>query len=629
MLFLFQLAYSVLWVSLYGKTSAQLQAAAADSPQFTACPAGTNLIRPASVSSSGPTQQSLSTFESKYISTRGTTVLPAAWASYFNTVSSYSRAHGLSSQIPAYVSQILTSHAPSVFPRLGVAASGGGYRAAIFGAGVLDALDSRNATSNMAGLGGLLQSASYITGLSGGSWLILSLSQADFPPLPELVFGPSQPGSKPFDGWNAQFDITQAGGTNASLTAAYISTIIQEIVGKAKTGFPVTFADVWARALSRHFVTGTRGDDISTFFATNVTHGAGVTLSGLTGLSTFKSHTQPFPIVLADVLSSNGNKSNIFNETGIFVPLSNTIYEFNPFEFGSFDPMVAAFTPTQFLGSPNNSICVTNFDQLSFVESASSNLFNEFNTSAEALQNSPIGPIIALLNASIPQSPAVELDAASVPNPFFGVPGTQGFVNLDAEEKFLKLVDGGENGEIDPLQPLLVQAREVDTIFAIDAPADNADNFAEGFSIIQRASLFPSVYSFPPVPTTVSEFAARNLTKRPTFFGCNSSTSLHSLHTPLIIYIANGAPPLGQEPLTNTATMQTTYEPEQIRGMLNQVFDIATQGIPHVNQRTGTLEKDAEWPVCLACAVVDRARARLGVKRSGICASCLDRYCWS
>ncbi len=50
-------------------------------------------------------------------------------------------------------------------------------------------------------------------------------------------------------------------------------------------------------------------------------------------------------------------------------------------EMGSFDPMLGAFTPTKFLGSPNKSVCATGFDQVSFIEGVSSDLFNEFNVS--------------------------------------------------------------------------------------------------------------------------------------------------------------------------------------------------------------------------------------------------------
>lgn len=140
----------------------------------------------------------------------------------------------------------------------------------------------------------------------------------------------------------------------------------------------------------------------------------------------------------------------------------------------------------------------------------------------------------------------------------------------------------------------------------------------------QRSALFSDFYSFPPVPASAEEFVAAGLTKRPTFFGCNSTGN-----TPLLIYVANGGPPLGQTAVTNTTTLQTAYPPEQIRGMLNQVFDVATQGIPQMSAATGQLVKDPEWPLCLACAVTDRARGRLGAKRSGVCTSCMARYCWS
>ena len=155
---------------------------------------------------------------------------------------------------------------------------------------------------------------------------------------------------------------------------------------------------------------------------------------------------------------------------------------------GSFDPMISAFTPTRYLGSRDNTSCVTNFDQLSFIEGISSNLFNEFNLSVllsslqgkarsligqiqtAALQSSPIGPIIDIINNTFQQSAAIQLDSAAVPNPFFGFNSSiPGYPNIDVGERLLRLVDGGENGEVDPLQPLLVHARGVDTILTIDS----------------------------------------------------------------------------------------------------------------------------------------------------------------
>lgn len=53
----------------------------------------------------------------------------------------------------------------------------------------------------------------------------------------------------------------------------------------------------------------------------------------------------------------------------------------------------------------------------------------------------------------------------------------------DFDQEYLSLVDGGEDGEVIPIQPLLVQAREVDVIFAIDATSDE-NNYAAGSSLI-------------------------------------------------------------------------------------------------------------------------------------------------
>ena len=130
--------------------------------------------------------------------------------------------------------------------------------------------------------------------------------------------------------------------------------------------------------------------------------------------------------------------------------------------------------------------------------------------------------------------------------------------------------------------------------------------------------MFPDAYSFPPVPNSLAEFKAQNLTERPSFFGCDASTD-----APLVLYLANTAP-LGEVAVTNTSTWQFVYQDSDIQAMIDQSFDIATQGIP-VN---GT-QKDPEWPLCLACAVVDRARAKAGSERSGVCETCMSRYCWS
>lgn len=70
---------------------------------------------------------------------------------------------------------------PTALPNIGLAWSGGGYRALLNGAGAFAAWDIRSAESNAEGnLGGLLQSATYVSGLSGGGWLVGSIYTNNF-----------------------------------------------------------------------------------------------------------------------------------------------------------------------------------------------------------------------------------------------------------------------------------------------------------------------------------------------------------------------------------------------------------------------------------------------------------------
>ena len=150
----------------------------------------------------------------------------------------------------------------------------------------------------------------------------------------------------------------------------------------------------------------------------------------------------------------------------------------------------------------------------------------------------------------------------------------------------------------------------------------NATGWADGSSLItthNRTTLFPSAYSFPPVPHSSASFVSSKLTTRPTFFGCHTSTS-----APLVIYIANGGPPrnLTGPPLTNASTNQLAFAPADVQGALDQTWAIATQG------NSDSRSADKMWPACLACAIVDRARHRSGRAREGICTRCFNRYCW-
>jgi lysophospholipase len=238
-------------------------------PTFGPCPHGFSLVR-----STGPSpgRQHLSSGERDYINSRRSEVIPQAWQSYLANVLA------TNVSLPRYVSTILSGDIHANGPNFGIAVSGGGYRAAIFGAGVLNVLDGRNASSVNVGTGGLLQAATYISGLSGGSWLVGSLAQANFPTIQDLIFGSSDPDA--YSGWLTQFDVLDPGATQAE-ELTYLESLVGEVAGKYTEGLRVTITDVWARGLSRHFLNGTTADDI---FNTSLPHGAGITFSGLTNL---------------------------------------------------------------------------------------------------------------------------------------------------------------------------------------------------------------------------------------------------------------------------------------------------------------------------------------------------------
>lgn len=86
----------------------------------------------------------------------------------------------------------LTSNGGTGLPRVAIAISGGGYRALMNGAGALAAFDNRSTDATQTGhLGGLLQSATYLSGLSGGSWLVGSLYVQNFTSVESIVLSTS------------------------------------------------------------------------------------------------------------------------------------------------------------------------------------------------------------------------------------------------------------------------------------------------------------------------------------------------------------------------------------------------------------------------------------------------------
>ncbi|KAF8191584.1 lysophospholipase [Mycena galopus ATCC 62051] len=575
---------------------------AAYTPQHAPCPPRFSLVRDAA--------HSLGSGEQAYIEGRRKHALPDAFQSYLKTLISTGQ------PIPSTLKSIFEGkHGAS--PSYGLALSGGAFRAGLFEAGALNTFDGRNKTSNGAGFGGILQGATYMAGLSGGGWFVTAFAQANMPTIPDLIFGPTNATDGAYGGFNIAFDVLTP-FTNNTLNQAFIGGLILEENGKAAAGYPVTLTDAFGISLARHFGNGTNAANLLDF--TTGSHGTGQLFSGIAKVPYFQTHEMPFPIVLSTLNSNHGNPDNIV--PGEVIPLSNTKFEYNIFEFGSYDSSLGAFIPMEYLGTVNKSSCVVGFDQLAFILGSTGDVFPEINATIAFTPTAPsvleYEASIAALQELVPDNKAnIRLDSALIPNAFAGRPNFS-----EKDEAFLTLADGGIDGAGIPFQPLLVKAREVQAIIALDVGGDTVDNFADGSAMIieaKRVSLFSSAYKFPQIPETTAEFAAQNLTTQPTFFGCDEAQDV-----PLILYFANGAPPPGMPPITNASTTQLSFPNLQlVQAIIDQSGEIVSRGRPQKGQA-----RDPLFPVCVACALADRERSRLKMKRDDQCEDCFDRYCY-
>lgn len=183
-----------------------------------------------------PQTQSLHPQEVEYINSRASTVLPDAWKAWLGDGSA--------------ISYNISSFGGN-FSKIGIAISGGGYRAAQFGAGVLSGLDARNESAKAAGTGGLLQVSSYISALSGlcllhptraaltcsftgGSWLTGSLLFNEFPTIRDLVYGDG----KELAGWLLDIPLANPGGVDLfnDENQKYFGSLLWSVTSKADKG---------------------------------------------------------------------------------------------------------------------------------------------------------------------------------------------------------------------------------------------------------------------------------------------------------------------------------------------------------------------------------------------------------
>lgn len=494
------------------------------------------------------------------------------------------------------VSQLFGTNNDSNVPRIGIACSGGGYRAMLSGAGMLAAMDNRTEGANEHGLGGLLQSTTYLAGLSGGAWLVGSLAWNNWTSVQEIIDSTPEEGSI--------WDITTPmglGGSDITAMNQTWSEIMSAVTSKQLEGYNVTLADYWGRGLSYGF------------FPSLPKGGVGLTWSSLRDSEVFKNAEMPFPISVAD-----------FRKPYTEITYGNTtIFEFNPFEMGSWDESVKAFTDVKYLGTKavngtpvDKGQCVEGFDNTGFILGTSSSLFTPSMSPAVAmlLNGSSIGELF---------SKAMKNDTNDVanyaPNPFKGVSygsDKESYLNDD----YLYLVDGGEDDEVIPFVPLLQQERAMDVIFALDSSSDTAQSWPDGSALLatfeRQFTDQGEGIAFPYIPGPET-FESLRLNKQPTFFGCDTGnlTDLEYI-PPLVVYIPNAAYSFN----SNQSTFKLSYTEKERLGMIQNGFEIATRG---------NMTQDPGFAGCVACAVMRRQQESLNATLPQECQECFNSYCWT
>ncbi|KAK3620689.1 hypothetical protein LTR22_025492 [Elasticomyces elasticus] len=487
-------------------------------PTTTSCP-GSSLVRPAT---------SLNPSESSYVSGRKT-VANTALAAWLKKQGSFS-----------------TSSKPVV----GFMSSGGGYRALLETAGVVQAFDGRDSNFNTSGL---YQGLVYEAGLSGGAWFLSSLAGNNWPTVSYLRDNL----------WEQAFQnslLLPANLLSASGLTEY-ALVTSDIAAKEGAGYDVTIVDPYGRLLSYQLLQGFDG-------------GVNTRMSGLTTLSNFTSRNVPYPIITTT--NVNGTQGQCIP------PLNAIIYEFHPYEYGSWDTGVSAFAQTAYMGTnlTNGSPtvpgkCTVRYDNLGYIFGTSSDVF--FAACAVIEPVNSTSSLANTLEGLVDQAhEPVFTDLFGVyVNPFYKYPRS----SQVQSSPVLTMVDGGATNQ------------------------NTTDNFPNGTEIRQTYlnAQAAGLKKMPFIPD-VNTFVSKGLNKRATFFGCNETGTTFMVFLPNVAYTYNSGQP----------TSKVQYSVAETNAMINNGNSIATQN--------GT----AGWPFCLACAVKNKDGSALPKG----CNACFSKYCY-
>ena len=526
-------------------------------------------------------------------------------------------------------------------PRVAIALSGGGYRSMLLSTGFLRGLDAM----------GLYHYSDYIAGISGGSWSVMDLVVNKFQ-LGKLISGwdlstSMLPGMPDVDIGDDDTDfisdmhldhllqpniatqkrslfkrdnvvpspllkIKQILFPNNTLASEKLFEKLSKfknalqfyidlhlhIRSKRINGFPISFTDYWAQALVQNIKYRQ--------LPTHLTYSKSVRTSNY-----FKNYLVPIPIIVA-------NCRNGF--------LKNVIFEFTPWEFGSWEQVLGLFVNIEYLGSRIiNGVshqCYKGLDDLGFIAATSSSIFNNAliyvwklasKSSKDAI--AAVKTVLAVfglgttkfesaLQTSSQITAALDTDYAVYRhNPFYKYSNIQ---NELAQNDYLYLVDGGEDGENIPIRTLV--PRNVDMIMIMDSSSDKK-NYANGDKlkiVLNQMKEKEGIYYKYPTKIVTSQ-------KRPTVIGCKLPRTSDTKLAPILVYYPNSERSSTQ--VTNTSTFKMIYTSEEQQLLIDHGYNLVTGHGEHDYQK------------CMACILVKRSYDQASIIPPKQCSICYSKYC--
>lgn len=447
---------------------------------------------------------------------------------------------------------------------------------------------------------------------------------------------------------------------------SFYKDLIIEVRAKRLAGFFLSLTDYWGRALARRIFH-------------RAARSPGATLTAATQLSSFKNYEQPFPIICAIEKPPNQKQTS----------QNSHLFEFNPYEFGSWDSYLNAFAAVKYLGTrivdgrPTEKgldykgfTCVNGFDNVGFLTATSSCIFNhvfirlyQVLFKMELKTSNAVNTLLQSIGLSSDykslEYPQTHPDYSILsPNPFFKFNRSQSNVEDIIGHHHLYFTDGGSDGQNIPFQPFLQKARKVDIIFSYDMTSDFS-NYPNGTSLVQSMHRFhnnsseliipkyklekraavedekntvtKSIFPFVPDPNTLINL---KLNKRPLFLGCDLFDDYPNMDDnikqfgPSYDFLDNHyLPPLlvyiantNLSYLSNTSTFQLSYTHDEASSMIVNGYNLATE------------MNSTFFSTCVSCAIMKRNfdRVNLGLISMNEaftvpqqCKKCYQEYCWS